>query len=119
LLVHLGSPEEGDEFLTARWPEARAVSDPDEVLYEGFGLQRGSTGQLLGPRVLWAGLKSTLSGHGFALPAQNPVRMSGWFLVHGGRVMWSHLHEHSGAPRRFEELEATTAALHDAEGRSA
>lgn len=109
--MHLGSTEDGDEFLARRWPEARAVSDPEEELYEGFGLERGSAGQLLGPRVLWAGLKSTLSGHGFALPAQNPVRMSGWFLVNDGQVVWSHLHEHSGAPRRYGELADHVRAL--------
>jgi hypothetical protein len=109
--VHLGSPEEGDEFLAKRWPEARAVSDPDEVLYDGFGLARGTLGQLLGPRVLWAGLKSTLSGHGFAMPAQDAVRMSGWFLVNDGQVVWSHRHEHSGAHRRYEEIERVCAEL--------
>ncbi|MBC8451582.1 MAG: AhpC/TSA family protein [Planctomycetes bacterium] len=102
--MHLGSPAEGDAFLEERWPEARAVSDPDKRLYAGFGLGRASVGQLFGPRVLLAGLKARRFGVG--RPVGDPRMMSGWFLVDGDEVVWSHVHAHAGEERRFEELAA-------------
>ena len=107
LLVHLGTPEEGDAFLAPRWPEARAVSDPAQGLYEAFGLGQGSPGQLFGPRVLLAGLKAMR--HGVGKPVGNPLRMSGWFLIDDGELVWSHVHEHAGAPLRFDEVTAAHA----------
>ena len=106
--MHLGSPDEGDAFLEERWPGARAASDPDQHLYSAFGLGRARLGQLLSPGVVVAGLKAMR--HGVGKPVGDPLVMSGWFLVHGGRVVWEHRHEHAGAPRRYEELRAAVAA---------
>jgi hypothetical protein len=107
--VHLGTPAEGDAFLGERWPEARAVSDPDQQLYSALGLGRGRLGQLFGPRVLLAGLKARRFGVG--KPVGDPLVMSGWFLVEGGRVVWEHRHEHAGAERRYDELAAALGEL--------
>ena len=102
LLVHLGTPVEGDAFLGERWPEARAVSNAGQELYRAFGLGRGRLTQLFGPRVLLAGLKARRFGVG--KPVGDPLIMSGWFLVDDGRVTWSHIHEHAGVERRYDEL---------------
>ena len=109
VLVHLGSPEDGKAFLDARWPEARAVSDENKSLYEGFGLSRASLGQLFGPRAFWAGLRSTMKGHGIGKPVGDVVQMSGWFLVQERRILWRHVHEHAGAPRRWDALQRAWA----------
>lgn len=113
LLVHLGTLEEGEQFFASRWPEARAVSDESEELYEAFGLKQGSMGQLMGPRVFLAGLKAI--GHGAGKPVGNPRRLSGWFLIQGDSIVWSHVHEHAGAPRRFAELVDAYSALVDSQ----
>ena len=110
LLVHMGSPEEGEHFLGERWPEARAVSDEGKDLYAGFGLARGSLGQLLGPRALWAGLVATLRGHGPGRPIGDTTMMSGWFLVQGDALLWDHVHEHAGESRHWDELADAWAA---------
>lgn len=114
----MGSSEEGERFFDERWPEARAVSDESKQLYAGFGLATGSLGQLLGPRVLWAGVRAALRGHGVGKPVGDPTMMSGWFLVHGNDVLWEHVHEHAGAPRRFFPVARAWAAHRDAEKRS-
>ena len=88
LLVSLGSPEESEAFFSARWAEARAVSDDQEELYEAFGLKQASVAQLFAPRVFLAGLKA--ARHGVGTPVGNPLRMSGWFLIDEGAVVWSH-----------------------------
>ncbi len=106
----MGTPEEGEQFFADRWPEARAVSDPDKLLYRAFGLARGSVGQLLGPGVWRAGWRAFRAGHGVGRPVGDPLMMSGWFLVRDGRVVWSDLHEHAGAERPYAELLAAAAS---------
>jgi len=100
----MASPAEADAFFDERWPEARAVSDEGKELYRAFGLTQGSLGQLLGPRVFAAGLRAALRGHGVGRPVGDPRMLSGWFLVRDRNVVWSHPHEHAGAPRRWGEL---------------
>jgi hypothetical protein len=99
----MGSPQEGEHFFRERWPEARAVSDEAKELYAAFGLSRGTLGQVLGPRVLWAGLGAALRGHGLGKPVGDPLMLSGWFLVDEGAVVWSDVHAHAGASGRYEE----------------
>ncbi|MDF1800630.1 MAG: hypothetical protein P1V81_15745 [Planctomycetota bacterium] len=105
--MHLGTPDEADAFLGERWPEARAVSDPDRKLYRAFGLGRWSVFQLFAPRVLLAGLRAR--GFGVGKPVGDPMARSGWFLVEDGRVTWSQVHAHAGEARRFDELVAAYA----------
>ena len=104
----MGTPEEGEQFLAERWPEARAVSDEGKQLYAAFGLSRGSLRQVLGLNVMKAGLRSLLSGHGVGRPVGDPMQMSGWFLVRpnpsGGEVVWSDVHSNSGVERDFPGL---------------
>ena len=106
----MGSPAEGERFFDERWPEARAVSDTERVLYAGFGLERGRFGQLLGPRAVWAGVRAALRGHGVGRPVGDPMMMPGWFLVHDETVIWQHVHDHAGAPARFDEVTSALAA---------
>jgi len=106
LLVHLGTPAEGNAFLGERWPEARAASDPDMQLYRGFGLGRWNPFQLLNPRLAWAAFKARRFGVG--KPVGDPFRKSGWFLVDDARVIWSQVHEHAGEERRYAELAAAS-----------
>ena len=109
----MGSPEAGHDFLEKRWPEARAVSDDDESLYDAFGLTNASMGQLFGPSVFKSGLQAMLRGNGIGLPVGNPLRMSGWFLVHENEIVWSHVHEHAGSERDYEGLERAIADLRE------
>jgi hypothetical protein len=109
LLVHLASPEEGERFFAARWPEARAVSDREQRLYRGFGLGRGRFGQLFGPATLLAGI--THLRHGIGRPIGDPLVMSGWFLVdRSGRLVWADRHAHAGSSHPWPELLAAAAA---------
>jgi len=102
----MGSPEEGELFFRERWPEARAVSDAAKQLYAAFGLAPASLSKVVGPKVMWSGLVSTLRGHLPGKPVGDVTMMSGWFLVRGAQVLWSQKHEHSGAARRWDELRA-------------
>ena len=80
-IVHQGTVEEGQAFLTRRWPGAPAISDPERRLYDAFGLGRGSVGQLFGPRVFAAAAGAVRYGVGLARPVGDPFVLAGAFVV--------------------------------------
>lgn len=67
-----------------------SVSDPERTLYKGLGLRRGRLWQILGPRVLWRGLKSFLAGHMPGKIKGDPLQLPGAFLLHRGQVIKGH-----------------------------
>ena len=91
VLGHM-STAEGFAAFAGRYglEDIPAVADPQCTLYKSLGLRRGRVMQLIGLRVLWAWLKSTLAGH---LPGSikgDPLQLPGAFLLHHGRVIKSH-----------------------------
>ena len=91
VLGHMGSDEHFTAFANRYGlADVASISDPDRALYKGMGLRRGRLWQLLGPRVIWEGLKSTLVGH---LPGKikgDPYQLPGAFLLHRGEVIKVH-----------------------------
>ena len=104
LLVHQGTPEQGAKFLTNRWPEARAVSDPEKRLYRAFGLGRGTASQLFGLPVWRKALQASRHGVGVALPVGDPFVLAGSFVVQGNQVLASDRAEHAGSVPDLEGL---------------
>jgi len=113
--VHPATPEAGDRFFDARWPEARAVSDEKGELYRAFGVGRGSVGQVAGLKVWLPGLRAVLE-HGVGRPEGDPMLLSGWFLIDGGRVVWEPRHRTTGEARRWAELERAWREVRGADG---
>lgn len=95
LFVHQGTAEQGRAFFDKRWPEARAIADPDAELYRAFGLERGCITQVLGPKVWPRALKAMMK-HGLGPVVGDPFMMPGIFIVRGSTILWRHDHEHSG-----------------------
>ena len=107
----MGTPEEGERFFEERWPEARAVSDPEKTLFDAFGLERGSLGQLIGPRTWLAGFKARR--HGVGLPKGDPRVLAGSFLVRGAEVLESDLATNSASVPDLERLARAALALRE------
>jgi hypothetical protein len=104
LFFFQGSPEEGARFFERFWPEARAVSDPERFFYGAFDIGRGRLGQLLGPRVLAAGLRAAFKGNRVGRPVGDPRVMPGLLLVENDHVTWRHDFEHAGDHPDFKGL---------------
>ncbi len=66
------------------------VSDPQRFLYRGLGLPRGNFWQILGPKVIWGGLKSVLAGHFPGKVSGDIFQLPGAFLLHHGQVVKAH-----------------------------
>jgi hypothetical protein len=94
--VTLGSPVATRAFFADFDPGARAVADPDRVLYAAFGLERGRGAQLVSPAVFAAGLRAVAKGTLIGLPVGDVLQLSGEFVVADGAILWSHRAEHTG-----------------------
>lgn len=97
VLGHMSDPQNFAAFAT-RYGLASlpAVADPDRNLYKGLGLRHGRLWQLMGPKVLWAYLKSIVAGH---LPGRikgDPLQLPGAFLLHRGQVIRGHVYRNAG-----------------------
>lgn len=96
-LGHMGEPAEFLSFAQRYGlADIPAVADPDRLLYRGLGLKRGRLGQLLGPRVLWRWLQTTLRGHAFGAIKGDSTQMPGAFLLHEGHVIRRHEYRDAG-----------------------
>jgi hypothetical protein len=87
-LVHMLSDESASK-LFARYglQDLARFSDPGQKLYADFELARGGISAVMGPRVWWSGLKSTLSGNLPGIPEGDVRQLGGTFLVHHGEIV--------------------------------
>ena len=71
------------------------VSDPERALYRGLGLPRGNLWQIIGPKVMWRGLKAVLAGHLPGKMSGDVFQLPGVFLLHHGKVIKAHRYRNS------------------------
>lgn len=94
---HMTSEDDFAAFAARYGLSALAsVADPQRALYKGLGLRHGRLLQLIGPKVLWAYLKSIFSGHRPGRIKGDPLQLPGAFLLHQGKVIKSHLYRDAG-----------------------
>ena len=67
-------------------PGAHWISDPDQSLYAALELRRAVWYELLHPRLLWRGIRSTLRGHVQTHVDGDAFQLSGAFIVDKGEV---------------------------------
>lgn len=96
LFFYKESPEQGQVFFNKFWPDARGVSDLDKVFYQGFGLDRGSVNQVVGPESLACGIRATLKGNMIGKPTADVWGMPGMFLIQNNLIVWQHNFRHAG-----------------------
>jgi hypothetical protein len=104
LFVHQGTAALGREFFAERWPEARAVADPDRELYRAFAIPRASARSLfqldLWRRVFTNALNRVPSG-----PVQGDIaQLPGLFLIRDRAIVWEHPFRHSGDHPDWDRL---------------
>lgn len=98
VLVHMGG---GIESLIAKYglQELDRISDNEQILYQAFGLKRGTSRQLFGPRVLCRGFcAAVLGGHGIGRVTADAKQMPGVFLLANHAIVRRFRH-HTAADR--------------------
>jgi len=104
LFLFLGTAAEGETFFARHWPTARAVADPAQRLYRGFGLTHGSMVRLFGPSVWTAALRAAVKGNGVGRPSGDVLTMPGFVLVEDTRILWRHPLRHIGDHPNFSHI---------------
>lgn len=102
VLVHMGTVQEGAQFLKKRWPGARAVADPEKATFSALGLVRASASQVLGLRVWKEFFK--VARHGIGKPVGDPLILAGSFVVRGREVLAAEPAEHVGDLPDYDAL---------------
>lgn len=95
----MSPPAEAERWF-ARYgiADVTRVSDPDKSLYRAFGLEQGSVGALVHPRVWWPWLRTAvLGGHGAGAAGPNWRQLAGVFVLHRGRTLAAIRHRNSAA----------------------
>ncbi|SFJ34276.1 SelL-related redox protein [Planctomicrobium piriforme] len=94
-LVHLSDEGvAGELFRQYGLDDLPRFSDPDQRLYQAFGLKQGRFLQLFGWKVLSRGTQAAIfEGHGFGGLQGNGLRMPGVFLLRDGTVVASYRHQ--------------------------
>jgi hypothetical protein len=117
-------PVESIVFITTAEPEAAErfrswihsphvfLSDPSAELFDAFGVARGEAGQLFSPTVIARGFVSLLRGNINGLPAGDPMRLGGTFvLTPSGEVAWSHVAADASDNASLADIQAAISAV--------
>jgi peroxiredoxin len=90
-LCSMASPEEAEEFRQKLSSPHPFICDPDQELYQAFGLKRGKAKQMFNPRVFMRGFGATFQGHLVGKPIGDPWQMPGVFLIEpDGTIAWHY-----------------------------
>ena len=111
MLFHPADREAGRRFFDEFWPEARAVSDPEGVVYDSLGLSRATLRQLFGPGVWVKALKAVRGGNSYSLPVGNPWLLPGILLVLDDQILWQWEFRNIGDHPDFLELSSLSRQL--------
>lgn len=113
VLVHMSSDEQAERFFASYGlDDLPRISDPDCDLYRQFGLERGTHGQVAGPKIWWQGFKTTiLKRHGFGRIIGDVLQMPGSFLIQDGKIAASF--QPSSSAERPDYVELSQCRLPD------
>jgi thioredoxin-related protein len=87
VIVHMGTESYAAQILEVYDLEDVArISDPDQELYETFGLKRLSLFTFLHPKVLLRAILAMIKGHLPGKVKDDPFQMPGLFVYYQGRI---------------------------------
>jgi peroxiredoxin len=89
VIVHQDTPERGAAWIGSYGlGDCQQISDPENQLYERFGLGKASWWDLVGPHTWWPGFKATLlEMHGVGKVVGDIKQLTGAFLIRDGKVV--------------------------------
>lgn len=109
VLVHMGQATELNKLLAKyQLSGLDLISDPDQRLYDVFGLKRGTFLQFLGWKVLWRGVfGGVILRHGIGSARADASQLPGAFLI--DRCAIIRRFRHRSAADRPDYVSLTTA----------
>ncbi len=88
-VIHMSPPLQATQFFAnADLDDVHRFSDPDCVMYDAFGIQRGTLRQLFGPKIWSRGfIAGIVNGHGMGTLVGDGFRLPAVFLVSDGQIL--------------------------------
>ncbi len=95
VIVHFGNEVAATKLLAQHGLQnIETIYDSNQLLYEAFGLKRGTLGQVASPKVIWRGLRAGLfDGHGIGRKQGDILQLPGVFLLDDCQVVNSFRHK--------------------------
>lgn len=107
VFVHMTDRDTAEAFFKKfNLPADAHVSDPKCMLYQHFGLVKGTFRQLFGLSVMMRGFKAGMvegHGHGFKYIG-DAFQMPGIFIIKDGEIRDSYIHQLASDRPNYEEM---------------
>lgn len=105
-LIHMASDRQAELVFRLYGMEGEArFSDPDRSLYQAFGLRRVTMRELVSTQLFKKGFEACIrERHAMSVPRGDPMQMPGVFLVEGGTVLASFVHDHPWDRPRYQDF---------------
>ena len=104
----MSSPEAAAEFFASYWPEAQAIGDPEQTLYQAFEIKAGSLFEFFRPQVLKAFWPNR--HHGIGAPrGGNTLRYPDVLLIENLQVQFMQTADHIGMQVDVEAIQQLSA----------
>ena len=113
-VIGQGEPENARAFRTEYAIDLRLLVDPDRGSYKAAGAKLAVFSELLGPRLMWRGLKrARAAGVAQGKTIGHPAQVGGVLVVApDGSIPWAHMSRDAGdIPANDEVLAAARAAV--------
>ena len=106
ILVHMTSERYAAKILRVyELDDLQRVSDPEQVFYHSFGLERGNIWQIFGFKTWWRMMNaSLLNGHLLGKQKGDQYQMPGVFLFEDGEVKDSFKHRNASDRPSYVDL---------------
>jgi hypothetical protein len=114
-LVHLGD-DEAMQVLCEQYglSDLPRFCDPERRLYQAFRLKLGSFMSLIGPKVLWRGMRAAFaSRHGIGRFDGNVFQLPGAFLIDSGQIVREYRHATAADRPDYVALACPIATGHE------
>ncbi len=91
VLVSMAKAQEAEDFREKMEIPQPVISDPNKLLYEAFGLRRGSFSQIVSPTIMRKGIGTFNKGNRPGMMKHDPWMLAGVFRVDpDGEVSFTH-----------------------------
>lgn len=105
VFVTMGNPVQAEAIRQKFRSPHRFVCDPEQAVYQAFGLPKGSFGQMFNPTTFVRGFRAAARGHGVGAPVGDPWQLGGAFVIdRTGRVTWEKRAQHAADDASEEEI---------------